>query len=152
MSTVPEGDHAGLPPASYPQRCSCHLWASGMSLAFSPCSREQSGLDHWASPWDAQDRPTEELPKTVPKRDMGNGGHCREKVEAGLGGRGFEERRSCSEPEGVAQLPADPKEKACRPAPFCWSLKREANGGGRPVPQGPRGAALPGTRVVFRGP
>ena len=152
MSAVPEGDPAGLPPASYPQRCSCRLWASGMSLAFSPCSREQSGLDHWASPWDAQDRPTEELPKTVPKKNVGNGGHHREKVAAGLGGRGFAERRSCSEPEGVAQLPADPKEKACSPAPFCWSLEREANGGGCLVPQGPRGAALPGTRVVFKGP
>lgn len=41
---------------------------------------------------------------------------------------------------GVAQLPADPKEKAYRPAPFCWSLEREANCEWAPCPPGAKGS------------
>lgn len=80
------------------------------------------------------------FPRQFPKGtwEMGSTAERRERLdwEEGL----LKQEGAVWSLRGVAQLPADPEEKACRPAPFCWSLEREANWGWVPCPPGAEGS------------
>lgn len=94
---------AWLAPRSHLLCYSCRLWASGKSLAFSLCGREQSGLDPQlpAGEREGPDRPREELPKR--KRDVGNGPLQREGSERtlrGCSGHGGGGRPASCRPQG----------------------------------------------------
>ena len=99
----------------------------------------------------APGRPTEELPRKVPRRNVGNGGLRREKVATGLGGQGSEEDRICSaSPRRGPSLLQTQRRRLVGQLPSAGASRGKPTGVGAPILRGQWELPCPGPGMCSR--